>query len=291
MALPALKEQQFAERLASNQAKKSTKERRMGQILQFPTGRPIGTDAAMAREAELPTAERFQSEQARRRAEGNKETPEELQALQDQGLLSDEAFEQAKTQTQQAVQQLRAASTLQQALSAKARLTKLREEFAGIALSEKQRKEIDEFREMIWRGVRVGGPAVDDFAAGWTLGLGTGVSYVIWIWQAIKGMKYRNTPEPLTVISIMSPPPMPLSVAGKGTVALLKTLTMYFIDALGFLWNNFNAAIVVLFLALFVIILILFDCYSYPITSEFKDVCSQLMPTGELLKFFAGFAD
>ena len=100
MALPALKEQQFANQLHPVQAQKR-KQVRTGQVLQFPTGRPIGTDAAAVRENELSSGERFQAEQARRMADSSAQQDTlGLQLLVDQGVLSQAAFEQATAEAQ-----------------------------------------------------------------------------------------------------------------------------------------------------------------------------------------------
>ena len=278
MALPALKEQQFANQLHPVQAQKR-KQVRTGQVLQFPTGRPIGTDAAAVRENELSSGERFQAEQARRMADSSAQQDTlGLQLLVDQGVLSQAAFEQATAEAQQALKQLRAAATIQQALQARSNFNKVRDKIGGIELSEKQRKDFDEYREMLWREVRVGGPIVDDFAMGWTLGLGTLLSYVIWIWQALKGFKYRNNPEPLTVIALLSPPPMPLSVVGKGTLQMLKMIFTKLIDALGFLWDNVNLALVLVAIGIGVILIMLINCTVNPFTpSSFDGICGEFL--------------
>lgn len=279
MALPALKEEQFSERLQSAQVQKRTQERRMGQVLKFPTGRPIGSTAAMEREAELDATERFQAEQARRSATASLDRDDPgLRLLVDQGVLSEQAFEEARQQVRQATEQIRAAQSIQAILAGRRTIEQVRERISGIEISEKQRKQLDEFREMYWRELRVAGPMIDDFAAGWTLGLGTGLSYVVWIWQAIKGFKYRNTPEPLSVISLMSPPPMPLSAAGKGALQAMKIIITKLIDALGFLWNNVNLAIIVVLVGIGTIFIMLLNCTINPLTpSEFDGICTEFL--------------
>ncbi len=276
MATAALrKEESYGEQLAGAQSV-ARQQRRMGQVLEFPTGRPLPAQAAAAREAELPSGERFQSEQTRRAQEANATRLPELNLLAEQGLLSQTALEQAKAESQQIAARLQAATTIAELSAVRAQANAFKEKFAGIEIGEKEREIIDEYREQFWRGLRIGGPAVDDATVAMTFGLGTLISYVIWIVQALKGIRYRNEPEPLTVIAILSPPPMSLSVAKKDIAKLGKIVVVTLIDVMGFMWNNVNAAIVVMLAALLIIIIIAVNCAINPITiSQFPELCSS----------------
>ncbi|MEK7665357.1 MAG: hypothetical protein AAB337_00565 [Patescibacteria group bacterium] len=211
-------------------------------------------------------AERYQTESAQRSADHRaQQSPEGLDALAEQGLISKTQHEEMRSEHAAIQTQAATTATVAGTAVASQRKRSLQEHIRSLAENSKLMDTIQESREQLWRGLRVGGPATDDAVGGTTLGMGTIFSYVVWIWSALKGIRYRNEPEPLTVIAILSPPPMSLRTAGKDAGKVVKTIVTLFIDALGFLWNNINLAIVVVLITLNVMIVIGLTCTISPL--------------------------
>lgn len=213
------------------------------------------------------SAEQYQMESAQRLADYRaQQLPEGLETLAQQGLLSQTLLEQMRSEQAAAQAQAVAAQTTAQVAAAAARNRALQEQITASTKESKLVDTIQEGREQFWRGLRIGGPATDDATGGMTFGLGTVFSYVVWMVQFLKGIKYRNQPEPLTVVAFVTPPAMPLSLAAKDVSQVVKMIITGFIDALGFLWNNINLALVVVLLASLVILIAGINCTLSPIS-------------------------
>lgn len=281
MAVAALKEQQgaFQEQLNASQAN-ARQQKRMGQVLAFPTGRPVAFEEAEKRESHLPDGERFQAAQARRATEAHQtEIPEGLSALAEQGLLSQQVLEAAQKQAAAILQARVSAVSLQEIWKARQQVAQFRQQFGGVQLSKEQAEQLDVFRDEFWRGIRISLPSIDDFTLGLTLGAGTFLSYFVWIWQFVKGLKYRGETEPLTVTSLLTPPPMPLSIPTKDVAKMAKILKVLLVDVLGFIYENIQVAVIILLIALLFILIAGASCLVDYGATMGLDFCAQFAGT------------
>lgn len=255
---------------ASQLAAARTQTKRNGMSLAFNAPWKLVRGAMLAASlggGAVSSEEQYQMGSAQRLADHRaQQLPEELNVLVEQGLISEQVIEQIRAQKAAIQAQAVAAQTTAQVAIAMQRNRALQEQITASTEKSKLVDTTQEFREQWWRALRIGGPATDDATGGISFGLGTAISYVIWIVQALKGIRYRNEPEPLTLTAILSPPPMPLSIAKKDMAKVGKIFIVTLLDVMGFMWNNINLALVVVLLTLMVILIAGINCTLSPIS-------------------------
>lgn len=268
MAEAALKQQEagYAQRFQSARAQ-ATREQRGGapsNVVAFPQPAPPPNASLGAAPGTLPPAnnnlgfqEQLASNQARARTAGAT-LPMSPYLAANQENIPPQQFEEYRSQLASLTQQFKAATTLAQKRAILFQVQQTERTLGNLTLTGKEREELEEARDWFWRAVRVGLPTIDDLSAGWTFGLGTGLSYVVWVWQFVKMLKYKWEDEPIKLTAIFTPSPLKIRVNTKDVGKLLNRMVSWFVDALGFVYTNFQAGIVVVIILIMMILLYMF---------------------------------
>lgn len=256
---------------------------------------PIGLERALNEEESLSAKERLNAERARAQTSQASLGPDpSVTRFAENGNIDDATYQNSLNEMQQLTQQMRTTQTLAQAQGIAARYRALNDNLIESALSDEQRKGLNEFRNQIWRSIRNGGPLIDDLCGGWDVGFFTFLSDAIGVWQFAKGVKYRGSEEPLNFMALLTPPPYDLKVTTSEGGKLIRRILFWAFDIVGFIWSWGQTGLVVGLIAFSAIFLTLFtECTTSTITATFDPMCQSLakelgVAVSDLSSVFAG---